>query len=998
MAGGRLQRVPLHYTFSAGLDTKTDALALPAPGLLACDNGTFEQPGGISKRFPYTSLGNSIFGGGTLSEVRRIVPFGDELLCFTEDTLYTWSPANSAWVSRGTHLAPKITERTVFARTGDQTFCDRAQLGSVVFYAWAEALGTGQEIYVAAADATTGSTLLAPTSVGADTNRPRLVALTNRVLLFGNDKVNNDLLVKALNPSSLAASVAAGWTTVASTQYDLYYDCCALTSTSAVVVWRRTTTTSYAYATVTETPTVTANTKARACVGPIAVAVSADGTRVAVIRESSAGTILGDILSSTLSADVSTGGAVGTGVPDALAACFRTVADSGQFRCYVFWTAAGGAVASPMSANWINTAGSVGTESVIVQDVFPVARAFDHNGRIFVWTGFSGGYTFTGSVAPQVQNTHFLYRDDGELIASATRFVAGGPHPPSGNSSGYLSGCDSTGDNKFTFCGGERRIINLGGGGSDYADRGPRDITVEFDSNESRRCAQLGRTLYVTGGLVQQFDGEGLTEVGFLISPWNVDAQSNGAGTIEPGTYAWKATYWWENAKGEAERSWSAVRDETTLSGAGDQLVVGTFLYQTKKLGARQDPALEIWRTLKNSGYDSPYYLHTSKDPATTTGDNCYIPNDPTDTDWTWRGDLTDAQISIKEKHPENGGVLPNFPPPPATIIAANNERLFLAGVADDPLAIWYSKIRDEGEVAAFHPVNVVRLPADGGPITALAFVSNVLVAFTEHAIYLLPGEGYTNVLGQGVNYGPPQLVSTDIGALSGDVVTTTPNGVVFQSAKGWWRLSNGGGLEYIGRAIEAYNGDEFTAVHVMEEQHELRLLDSTSNSVISLDTVSGMWSVWPLDDGLHAALWDGDHYISTGSTVLVQASAHSASTDYGLRWRSAWLRPGDQLQGYARVWKVQLLIEVRAAHTLRARIYTDYSDTVRATKTWTVSSSSDALQLVISPPSSYQQCSAISIEVEDLDPAGDAYRPVGISLDCGVRPGFKPLPSARRT
>ena len=109
---------------------------------------------------------------------------------------------------------------------------------------------------------------------------------------------------------------------------------------------------------------------------------------------------------------------------------------------------------------------------------------------------------------------------------------------------------------------------------------------------------------------------------------------------------------------------------------------------------------------------------------------------------------FADATLTGKEAFGENGDVLENLAPPPATIIAATQDRIFLAGLSDNPYRVVYSKLRGESEVAAFHDALAIELPPDGGDITALGFLNETLVVFKETAVFALPGMAMTTWAG----------------------------------------------------------------------------------------------------------------------------------------------------------------------------------------------------------------------------------------------------------
>src|SRR5690348_17952207 len=57
-------------------------------------------------------------------------------------------------------------------------------------------------------------------------------------------------------------------------------------------------------------------------------------------------------------------------------------------------------------------------------------------------------------------------------------------------STNHLPNVVSTGTGAYSWCGIERRRISLGNAYGGYADRGPCDITITFDSNDARRSEE----------------------------------------------------------------------------------------------------------------------------------------------------------------------------------------------------------------------------------------------------------------------------------------------------------------------------------------------------------------------------------------------------------------------------------------------------------------------------------------------------------------------------
>jgi len=912
--------------FVAGLNQKADDRSLEPPELAICRDAQFDELGGLQTRYPYAELGADIFGGGTIEDCRRIVVNGDELLCFTKSKLYSWSPGRSAWIDKGTHLAVHTEESTRFAGTGDQIACDRAQLSNTIVYCWQdENIG-----YVAALDATTLAVLMSPTAIVGSAARLRVTALSTRILLTFYDGING-LYAYALDPASPATAMGGASTTVTNSGFGEYYDVCRVAETDAAAfVARKSPTTSYTVGTITYSAglTVATSTKARDAVGPVAIAVEPTGVTARIFRTTLFGgsthSVVSDQITLSTLADVFTSTAMGTGGPlfiegpgNQIAAAFRSEQDGGEYRCYM--TVSANERTFPPAlvfsstyyfrafTNYVDTADATGT-GTSVGHLGVASRAFDHEGRVYVWLAFAEESRFgtgdSASFRAALQNTYFLYRDDGFLIAKASSGRAGGFSAVTS----HLPNVQNISGSIYSWAGTERRVIEIGGNNhTGFGSRCPRDITVEFDSNEARRCARIGETLYVTGGEILQYDGQGLVECGFHLYPWYFEGEEDTAGANIPnGSYAFKATWRWENARGEIDRSTTATVGTVAIASGTSEVDLSIVpLYVTHKTGARKDAAIEIWRTLVDPLDDSPFYLVSSKDPA-ATGDNGYLKNNPALAVLaTFTDDYADTTISSKETNPENGAILENLAPPPAALIAASQDRLFLGRVAGDPDRVWYSKLRSAGEVAAFHDALTVTIPAIGGDMTAIAFLNQTPVVFRGNEIYMLEGSGFDNAAG-GSNYVAREL-GASVGAVNQESVVSTEKGLIFKSSKGWYLLTRGWSVEYVGGAVVDYDSWTPIAAHVVEEQHQVRILVQTYgvpgdddllgdveavlgffSKMLVLDTLVGQWATWTVSDAVHACMWGGQHTSRTAWTWR-RAGSSSPTSRASVACASSW-------------------------------------------------------------------------------------------------------------
>lgn len=986
MQGLDFQKMELSFT--KGLAQKRDARLIEEPEITIAVNVEFDEIGGLRLRYPYASIGTNIFGGGTISDCRRIYALGSELLLFTKTALYSWSSQRSAWVLKGTHLATKIDERPMFVDTTDQIYCDRALLSGTVVYCWQT---TANNAYIAAVDAATGAVILAPTFVNnfgsVDLGRLRLVALSTRILLFAVDSLVN-LIAYAIDPA--APAVGSPTTIQAVATFNSFYDVEKIPGAdSCIVVTRRQTTTSYTVHTVTAALGVTSTTKARTCDGPIGVACTVSGASAQIVRANGT-SIQGDLITISTHADVNTAQALGSG-SGTINQVTGAFVDS--TTCHVWWTSSAATNATDWDSdyNTVTVANVVGTAARFIRRLALTARAFAYNSQAYVWLAFIGESSFSGAspstFRAQLQNSNFLYRHDGRLVAKGAWQQAGG----------LLANCWlpnvqlTSGSTAFTFAASQRRIIPLGDSQTGFSDRGPLDVTVTFDTNEARRVAKLGETVYITGGELLQYDGRELVEVGFHLYPHYFGAIEVASGNLVDGTYTLKVGWRYDNARGERERSTTATHGQVTIASGpnGISIVSWIPLYVTHKTGI----AVEVWRTAVNSG--EPFFLATNPDPA-GANPNAYVINDTTaSVNATFNDEFADSTLTTKEPNPENASVLENLAPPAATLIAANDVRLFLAGCPGAPNTVAYSKLRSVGEIAAFHDALTVQIPEAGGDITGLAFLNETLVVFRETAIYALDGRGFTNT-SEGQNY-EPRLVSITEGAINQESIALTPSGLIFKSSKGWYLLNRGWATDYIGADVCDYDSETVYSAHVIETRHQVRIV--TSGRVLMFDfqanSGQGAWSEWSIADGLHAAQWNGTyHYLATGSVKAEQASYSTA--DYG--WDVEMLIHLGGLQGFARVRKIMLLGEVRGAGTVRVRVGKYAEATYFDDKTWTISPTTVGAELAVKHGPSQQQHKAIRVRLTSHATAGEKPKLSALSLELGMKPGlYRHLPAAQR-
>lgn len=960
---------------ASGLNTKADSKAMESPSLAVATDIQFDDVGGIQTRPQFQAITDA--AGNTITQIRKLATYNDELLAFSKNKLWSYSAGDGLWVDKGDYLAVTVDEKPRFVTTGDQYDCDRAEHSGVTFYTWTEDTPSGTKSYIAAIDESSGAVKLDAEELTAGAIRCRLTATKNKVILtYASGTIA--MRTRSYNPADLTY-VADSAVVSTLNAYDVVIDLADATELWIVATYG----TGYKIFSLSEGAVFTA-IKTRVVTTNYACSITEGDNLLCIVYDGASTNVKADIVT-RLGVDV---------VVDIIVEPVPITALVGinQISCVfdgtdfvAIWSSGESSASSllfELRTNSIDPSGSLSGRTTVVRRCGLVSHAIIRSGEIYVWGAYAS--LSTGDVEGLLQNTYYLFRLDGTIMAKSLPAIAGGFAP----SLGHITTPTFDDLSDSIWLGTQRRIIILGENQRGYSARSITDVRLAFDRDEARRSVSLGDTGYLSGGFVAQYDGTFLSEVGFNSFPNDVDASDGGAGALS-GTHNWKTSFSWINGAGEIERSTTTSVDALTVTSRKVDLTASP-LHLTAKSGV----AAEFWRQVDNAAFGAPFFLVTSKDPA-STGDNSYQENVPGVVTLTAVTDnMIDSVLTTKEPFPENGGLtLASLPPPSATIITVTQDRILLAGIPGNPNRIVYSKLRAQGEVASFHDILFVDLPSVGGKITALAFLGENLIVFKENAVYSLPGDGLNNA-GLGNNYGPGRVLTSDVGAVNQESVALTPRGLIFKSSKGWYILTYGWQTTFIGFGVTEFDDETVLSALVMESQHQVRIL--TSSRTIVWDYLVNQWAEWSIT-GTDAIIWNGVYHVvnSVKDSLLAQSDSHSGAGDLpSLDIETGWVKLGD-VQGYKLIRKILILGEYLGAHDLRVRIAYNYVETWIDDKSWTVSPTTVGGPLQLRHKPSKPKCQSIKIRItaEQVGSVGnppltEALNLTALSLEVALKEG----------
>ncbi len=333
-----------------------------------------------------------------------------------------------------------------------------------------------------------------------------------------------------------------------------------------------------------------------------------------------------------------------------------------------------------------------------------------------------------------------------------------------------------------------------------------------------------------------------------------------------------------------------------------------------------------------------------------------------------FQADVDTRQVQLYAQ----GGALENIPPAAPRWVCSAKSRLWCPSPENDT-DLFHSSQPITGEDVRWHPDLVVKVPAEGGEITAVIEHNQRILVFKKNAVYAVSGDG-PGLTGAGGTFQVDQL-STAYGCEGPSAIQLIPDGVIFKSAdKGFWLVNNRYEFEYIGRGVDTYKARAITAsAHVTASNQVRFLLDPTTtpSQVTQILVYDYYYKQWMLYTYQLASLGDekvvdmcvsGDgrlYYLTNATTprVIYEDSASYVdvaalgSSTYEAQLTTGWINFAD-VDGFQRVryFDIQGTSAATANQPIDVLIYFDYDDATAgqsASFTLTTASAAAATKLM---------------------------------------------------
>lgn len=389
------------------------------------------------------------------------------------------------------------------------------------------------------------------------------------------------------------------------------------------------------------------------------------------------------------------------------------------------------------------------------------------------------------------------------------------------------------------------------------------------DDKTNTLTTELGGAMYISGGIVQQYDGDVVHEVGFVYAPqraW-VDIQE----TAGAATYQYCFTYVWQDSIGQLHESSPSVPVEVDNATFPIDIVVMTMSCSQKhqpEIPRGSEIAVRIYRTQDN---DPVFYW-----VADIANDKGLVATA------SYADSRTDTDIAAGFTLYTDGGALPNSQCLSAKTIAVWDNRLFISqadGVAHTKQ--WVPDRAVQFVADASHTIDT----RDADFVTGMAPLDDALVLAKAKRLFLVSGQGPTP-LGQNP-YAAPRAWNIESGVIDPRSVLLGGQGVYFQGDGGMYLAPRGfGPIQWLGKTardvLELYPVVAGATLLTEKDLAVWSVHDEgrTDGTLLVFDYERGAWSTWTIPTDQPIAGLTVAPLESGGETVLSLQMACAGSDE----------------------------------------------------------------------------------------------------------------------
>lgn len=894
------QIIPL--SLATGINTKIDSFQLNTDALSNVENVEYIGINEFRKRAGYKALTDYTIFGAKYENPKSTSVFNKELQLYTDKELLAYSTTSESWVPKGSISNTRVVSDPILRNNSEQTKAHAANVQKINAYIWQDSRGGVRCSVVDSADNTFFLSDVLVSAAGSD---PRIEVLFNNFYLFY--AVGSTLRYKIINsgnPTSIGVEVNLLGALAASKVYDvkrvasqifIVYDSTASGGAMGIQFIDQNQALSGAINLVGEQPTGAVNI------------TTDDQCRVIIFyANASEAKLLSYNLNLNAQAIPPTTIEVADGIrnlsaiqktPDLYNLVYELPPDSPSViisHCRI-------------KTATISQSAVVSSPTTLLKSVGLASEQFSNNGIIYFLTAFD----------TQLQATYFMVSETGQIISKISPGSGGGRLPKSN-----IPKVLTTNGSDFTIVSQIKGQGTTGtASGVLFFLAGVNSSIFSFDTKTNYQQETLGKNLYITGGVLLNYDGATVTEDGFHIYPEGLSIVTAvfGINQLTNGTRQYVAVYMWTDNRGQIHRSAPSVPiTYVNNMGANQYNAVSIPLI---RLTAKRNSIIELYRT-ENLG--TTFYKVTSTTAPEYNDGFAFNSNSQT---ISIDDGLGDSQILDREILYTTGGVLENIAAPAGSIVVSWKNRVVLSGL-EDQNGLIYSKVRQEGIPVQFNDALTLRVDDRNSQITAMGVLDDKLIIFKTSSLYVESGNGPNNTGAQS-DFVQPEQISSDVGCISPDSVVVTPSGLMFQSQKGIYLLDRSLRTTYIGAEVEQFNDLKITSAILVPRTNQVRFSTDSSKTLV-YDYYVGRWSVFTGMPGSDSHVQEDTYAYLNRAEGKVYQETIGEYLDNGeqilITFESGWISFAG-LQGYQRVYKFLCLGKLFSRHKLRISAAYDFTN-----------------------------------------------------------------------
>ena len=435
-----------------------------------------------------------------------------------------------------------------------------------------------------------------------------------------------------------------------------------------------------------------------------------------------------------------------------------------------------------------------------------------------------------------------------------------------------------------------------------------------------------GTTVTITKPTTAAGTGDLLTFSGNVVAKPDGTTNTNAYFT---NPYFYQATYEWTDSKGNAYRSQPSIPISVTTTGTGTLGIITVnvpTLRVTQKVGSAPAKIVIYRWSAKTQVYNqvtsvlNPIVNNTSVD---------YI---------TFVDTYSDDSIVGNNLIYTTGGVVPDFNAPATSIMTLFDTRLCIVDAENQDSILVSKTIIDNTpvEMSSLFRLYVsptIGIAASSGPITALAPMDDKLIIFKSNAIFYINGTGPDNLgttspgcsLG---NYSQPIFITSTVGCINDKSIVLIPNGLMFSTNKGIWRLKRDLTIDYIGAPVEDFNVYAVTSAKAIPGTNFV-LFTLSDGTILMHDYYVSQWGEWHgVGPVISSCIYNGKHTSLTSyGKIVTQTPGYyeDGNNPVLISFVSGWLNLAT-LQGYQRFYELYFLATFLSPHKIQCLFAYDYN------------------------------------------------------------------------